>query len=133
TLGTLNGTATTNGIAVAGASVTAGVYSAITDANGKYSFIIVTGTFTLNVTKAGYDAFSQSNVVITDGATTTVNVPLTPTTTAACFTDTTQSDFQAATAATNVDLTSAPGSVKLASAGAGTFQTAGSLVSSLKD
>lgn len=133
TLGTLSGHVTVSGIPVAGATIGAGVYSATTDATGAYSIVIVTGTYTVSVTAAGYDPASQNNVVIANSATTTADFSLTPSTTAACLTDTTQADFQAATAILSVDLTSSPGSVKLATSAPSVYQTSGSLISSLKD
>src|SRR5258706_253301 len=133
TLGVLSGSVTTNGIPVAGASVSAGVYSATTDGSGNYAFSpIVTGSFTVSVAMAGYDPASQSNVTVTTGATTTANFTLTPTPAAACFTDTTQTDFQAGTFA-NIDLTSLPGSARLSLSGPGVFQTSGAVFSSVKD
>ncbi len=132
-LGTLSGHVTVNAIPIAGANVGAGLYAAVTDGTGAYGITLVTGTYTVTAAAAGYDTASQSNVVVSNGVTTTQDFALSPTTTAACFTDTTQADFQAGTGMTNVDLTSNPGSVKLATSAPSVYRTSGSLVSSLKD
>src|SRR6266516_2873743 len=115
--GILQGTVTAGGSPVSGATVTAGAYSTTTDANGFYQFpAIATGTYTVTVTATGYNTASANNVVVTQNNTTVKNFTLTPTTTSACLTDTTQADFQAGVG-TNVDLTTSPGDVKLALTG----------------
>lgn len=52
--------------------------SATTDANGKYTLTLPTGTFTLNVTASGYNALSQS-VEAAVGRNVTADLKLTPT------------------------------------------------------
>ncbi|MFL6334264.1 MAG: Ig-like domain repeat protein [Pyrinomonadaceae bacterium] len=117
--GTLQGTVTAGGSPVVGAVVTAGTYSATTDASGFYQIPgIGAGTYTVATSPAGYSPASVNGVNVTGGATTVQNLALTGVTTASCFTDTTYNDFTAASSASGVEIVSSPGDVKLANAGA---------------
>ena len=98
---------------VADATVTAGSNSTATDENGFYQFQSITaGTYSLTVSAVGYQNGSAANVTAANGSATTQNFALTAAPSAACPSDTNQSDFTSGMAA-NVDVTSAPGDVKL--------------------
>jgi hypothetical protein len=113
--GTLQGTVKTTGNAgISGASVIIGTDTAATDGSGFYSFASYpVGTYTVSATAPGYNANSANGVVVSANTTTTQNFTLTVAPPSACLTDTTQADFQAGTAS-NIDLTTSPGDVKLA-------------------
>ncbi len=116
--GTVSGTvtATVGGAAISGATVQFGSRSATTNGSGAYSFAnIPAGTYPLiTASFPGYVTGSASNIVITDGGTTTTNFSLATAATSACLTDTSQTDFQTGVP-TNVDLTTSAGNVILAS------------------
>jgi hypothetical protein len=115
--GTLQGTVTAAGNPVSGATVTANSLSATTNGSGFYQLAaIAAGTYTVTASAPGYTNGSANGVVVTANATTVQDLVLTPTASSACFTDTTFSDFAAGTG-TNVDLSTSPGDVKLASNG----------------
>ena len=117
TFGTLQGTITSAGNPLSGVSVTTGAYSTTTNGSGFYQFSpIVTGSHNVTASKTGYNSSTINGVVVTNGGTTVQNFSLTPVTTSACLTDTTQSDFNAGTK-TNVDVSVSPGDVKLAVSG----------------
>jgi hypothetical protein len=119
-VGILQGTVTSAGNAVSGATITAGTFSATTNASGFYQFAAIdAATYTVGAAATGYTSSSVPGVVVTGSATTTQNLTLAPLTPASCFTDTTYADF-VATTGTNVDVSAAPGDVKLQSAGAET-------------
>jgi hypothetical protein len=115
--GTLQGTVTAGGSAVVGAVVTAGTYSATTDASGFYQIPgIGAGTYTVATSPAGYGSASVNGVVVNGGATTVQNLALTVVTTASCFTDTAYGDFNTGSGS-GVEIVSSPGDVKLANTG----------------
>ncbi|MBX7097015.1 MAG: carboxypeptidase regulatory-like domain-containing protein [Myxococcaceae bacterium] len=62
---------------LSGVLVSAGGKSATTDAAGKFSLTLAPGTYTLTATKAGF-AMASSTRTVTDGATTTAQIGLTP-------------------------------------------------------
>jgi kumamolisin len=118
-VGTLQGTVTdaSNGNPIAGATVAtfgAGTNTTSTGAAGDFHFTgIAAGTYTVTVTASGYAPGNASGVVVGAGGTTTRDFALAAAPPAGCVTDTTQADFQAGVA-TSLDLTSSPGSAKLA-------------------
>jgi hypothetical protein len=116
--GTVSGTvtATTGGAPISGATITFGARSTTTNGSGVYSFAsIPAGTYpSISASFPGFVTSTATNIVVTDGGTTTQNFSLATSPSSACITDTSQADFQTGVA-TNVDLTSTPGSVKLAS------------------
>jgi Carboxypeptidase regulatory-like domain len=63
---------------IAGATVTTSLGTTTTDANGNYSITLPVGTYNPTYSRFGYGDQTQSNVSITSGATTTVNVALQP-------------------------------------------------------
>ena len=74
--GTVTDASTTRPIA--GATVTAGTASAVTDANGTYTIAgLAPGTYTATATASGY-ASSSASVTLTAGTTTTQNFALAP-------------------------------------------------------
>ncbi len=115
--GTLSGTvtATVGGAPIAGATLTLGARTATTDGTGFYSFPgLPAGTYpSLTASAPGYNSSTVTNIVITDGNTTTQNFSLGTAPTSACLVDTTQADFQTGTP-TNVDLAASPGDAVLA-------------------
>jgi uncharacterized repeat protein (TIGR01451 family) len=117
--GTLSGTvtATVGGAPISGATVTLGSRMTTTDGTGFYSFTsLPAGTYPSETASApGYNSSTVTNVVVTDGNTTTQNFSLSAAPTSACLVDTTQADFQTGVA-TNVDLTTSPGDVILLNA-----------------
>ncbi|MDD4309323.1 MAG: carboxypeptidase regulatory-like domain-containing protein, partial [Candidatus Cloacimonetes bacterium] len=104
-MGTLTGTVlefNTN-IPVAGATVTAGEYSGVSNASGVYSFGVYAGTYTVTCAKASYQTATQAGVVITGTQATTQNFVMTEITLPAAA-------VQAAVAGNNVNVTwMAPG------------------------
>ncbi|HJQ41425.1 MAG TPA: carboxypeptidase regulatory-like domain-containing protein, partial [Thermoanaerobaculia bacterium] len=113
-VGTLQGTVTSAGNPVSGATVTAGALSATTNAGGFYQFAAIgVGTYTVAASATGYNSASVPGVVVSSGATTVQNLSLTPTTSSTCLTDTTYNDFVTGSG-TNVDIATSPGNVRLA-------------------
>jgi hypothetical protein len=78
--GTLAGTVTDASTSkpLAGVSVDTGFGTTTTDSNGKYSISLPVGTYNPTYKLFGYADDTESNVSITDGATTTVDVALQP-------------------------------------------------------
>ena len=78
-MGVLSGTVSEfgTGLAVEGATVTAGEYSGTTNANGEYSFQVYAGTYDVTAAKTGYQSYTEEGVVITGLQTTTVDFVLT--------------------------------------------------------
>jgi hypothetical protein len=117
--GTISGTvtATAGGAPINGAMVQLGARSTATNGSGVYSFLsIPAGTYpTISTSFPGYVTATASNIVVTDGGTTTLDFSLATAPTSACLTDTTQADFQTGVP-TNVDLTTSPGDVILLNA-----------------
>ncbi|MBV9493437.1 MAG: carboxypeptidase regulatory-like domain-containing protein, partial [Acidobacteria bacterium] len=119
-VGTLQGTVTSAGNPVSGATVTAGTLTATTNASGFYQFAAIdVGTYTVGASATGYASASVSGVTVADGLTTVQNLSLSAlTASSSCFTDTTYTDFGAGTG-TNVELTTSVGDVKLVVASGG--------------
>jgi hypothetical protein len=120
--GTLSGTVTdsANSNPIVGATVMLGSRSATTDASGNYSLFVPAGTYpTENATAAGYNTVEINSIAVSDGGTTTRNFALTSAPANACYTDTTQSDFQTADLV-NIDLQSSAGNAKLTSVSSAT-------------
>jgi hypothetical protein len=68
-----------NGIPILGAKVTWGTYSTYSTTGGLYSLnVCVGGANVMQVSKAGYNPYSQTGVTVTPPNTTTVNVQLNP-------------------------------------------------------
>jgi Carboxypeptidase regulatory-like domain len=63
---------------IAGATVDTSLGTTTTDANGQYSITLPVGTYNPTYSRFGYGDQTQSNVSITAGTTTTVNVALQP-------------------------------------------------------
>jgi len=78
-MGTLTGTVTEFGtnVPVAGATITAGDYSGVSNAQGVYSFGVYAGTYNVTCSKPSYQTATQAGVVITGMQTTTQNFVLT--------------------------------------------------------
>jgi hypothetical protein len=80
--GSINGTVTSNGTALAGVDIFLGsntVKSATTDSNGKYTISDVSpGTYTVKAVKSGYNDASVSGVIVLSASTATANIALTP-------------------------------------------------------
>ena len=112
-VGNLQGTVTVGGSPIGGATVTASPYSTTTDGSGNY-FLgpIPTGTYTVTAAATGYNTGTANGVVVANGLTTTQNFTLTAATANACFTDTTQAQFEAGTL-TTLDSTTSPGDLRL--------------------
>ena len=123
--GDLQGTVTdaVTAAPIGGAAVTtsvAGTHATTTDGNGHYVFSgIAAGTYNVTVKASGYSTGSATGIVVTAGGTATQNFALAAAPVSGCLGDTTQADFQAG-AATNLDLTSSPGDVKLSTSSGGT-------------
>jgi Carboxypeptidase regulatory-like domain len=67
-----------SGLPVAGASVTIdGNLFGVTGANGSNSFVLAPGSYSVQVSKAGFATIPPNNVTIIAGQTTTINVCLT--------------------------------------------------------
>lgn len=133
--GTLSGsiTAAAGGTPIVGATVSLGSRSATTDGAGKYGFAnLPAGTYpTLTVSAPGYNTAATSTIAVTDNAVTARNFSLSAAPTSACFTETTQSDFQTG-ALTNADVATTPGDVTLSRSGT-TYASSGSFASATKD
>jgi len=120
-VGTLQGTVTSAGNPVSGATVTAGAFSATTNGSGFYQLGAITAaTYTVGASATGYSSTSVPGVVVSSGATTVQNLSLTPLTPNACFTDTTYNDFGAGSG-TSVDIATSPGNVRLGLTGSETI------------
>jgi len=78
-MGTLTGSVTEFGtnVPVAGATITAGDYSGVSNAQGVYSFGVYAGTYNVTCAKVGYQTATQAGVVITGMQTTTQNFVMT--------------------------------------------------------
>ncbi|HNT52599.1 MAG TPA: carboxypeptidase regulatory-like domain-containing protein, partial [Candidatus Syntrophosphaera sp.] len=63
---------------IAGATVTAGSFTATTNNGGAYSLIVPVGTYDVTASKTGYISQTVEDVVVTANQTTTVNFNLTP-------------------------------------------------------
>ncbi|HEV8579624.1 MAG TPA: carboxypeptidase regulatory-like domain-containing protein [Thermoanaerobaculia bacterium] len=117
--GTLSGTvtATLGGAPISGATINFGSRTTTTNGSGFYSFSNVpAGTYPSETASApGYNSSTATNIIITDGNTTTQDFSLDTTPPSACLTDTTQTEFQRGVPA-NTDLTTSPGDVKLVDA-----------------
>ena len=76
--GTLQGQVTVceGGVPIVGASVSAGLFGATTDATGHYSFTLPSGDHTVTITALGYTS-GGGPVTITDGGTTVLDACLT--------------------------------------------------------
>jgi len=110
-------TATAGGAPIAGVTVALGSRTATTAADGTYSFAgIPSGTYpSIAASRPGFTSSTTLNVIVSDGATTTVDFSLSAATTNGCLTDTTQADFQGGVP-TNTDLNGSPGDVILLNA-----------------
>src|SRR4030095_4889770 len=110
--GTVTNSVTTNPIS--GAKVELGSRTTSTNASGIYTFSnLPAGTYpAIRASFQGYGSSTATNIVVTDGATTTQTVSRTAALLSACFLDTSQADFQTGVS-TNVDLTTSPGDVVL--------------------
>ncbi|HXD82953.1 MAG TPA: carboxypeptidase-like regulatory domain-containing protein [Rudaea sp.] len=130
--GTLSGTVTdtTTSNPIIGATVMLGNRSATTNASGNYSLFVPAGSYpTENATAAGYNTVSVNAVAVSDGGTTTQNFALTGAPANACYTDTTQSDFQTADLV-NIDLGSSAGNAELTSSSSATTALQETVISS---
>ncbi len=76
--GMLSGTVTSavDGSPIFGASVTAGPYSAMTNADGTYTITLDAGTYSVTFSKTGFTSVTVDNVVIVENATTVVDAVL---------------------------------------------------------
>jgi hypothetical protein len=117
--GTVSGTviATTGGAPIVGATVQLGARSTTTNSSGQYSFLnIPAGTYpSISASFPGYVTSTASDIVVTDGNTTTQNFSLAFAPLNACLTDTTQADFTAGVG-TGIDTATNPGDVTLTNA-----------------
>jgi uncharacterized repeat protein (TIGR01451 family) len=117
--GTVSGTITAQpgGAPLSGAVVMLGSRATATDNSGHYAFTAIpAGTYpVISVSYPGYASNAASNISVIDGTTTTRDFALTAAPSASCLTDTTQSDFQAATG-TGIDVDTNPGDVTLSNA-----------------
>ncbi|HYV10599.1 MAG TPA: carboxypeptidase regulatory-like domain-containing protein, partial [Pyrinomonadaceae bacterium] len=118
--GTLQGTVTSGsgGGPISGATISLGARSTTTDASGFYSFPnLPPGTYpNVTATFPGYTSSSVNSVVVPDGGTTVQDFVLSPGDNPACFTDTTQLDFQRGVFSAGIDLLTSPGDVRLSDA-----------------
>ena len=78
--GLITGTVTdsSTGSGIAGAMVTAGDATALTNATGGYSMQVPTGTYDVTAAAFGFFSVTTSGVVVTDGGTTVTNFALAP-------------------------------------------------------
>lgn len=93
--GSLEGTVTSGGNPVAGATVMLGSRTATTNGSGQYSFSgLPAGTYPVATASApGFVSNSINSIVINEGPATTQNFVLVEAPQSACYTDTTQADF----------------------------------------
>ncbi len=76
--GSITGSVTDGSNPVAGALVTAGPYSRITDASGSYAFSnLPVGTYDMTASKFGYTSAGASGVSVADGTSTVENFAIT--------------------------------------------------------
>ncbi len=78
--GTLSGVVTNanGGASLSGVTVTAGMLSAVTGADGHYALALPPGTYTVTAEKYGFSPYTYTNVNITSGATVTRDFALSP-------------------------------------------------------
>jgi hypothetical protein len=111
--GTLSGTVTDGAAPLSDATIQLGSRTTTTDGSGQYSFSVPAGTYSsLTASKPGYTPASAATIAVPDGGTATRNFTLAAAPTSGCFTDNTQSAFQAGVPS-DCDLTATPGSVQL--------------------
>jgi hypothetical protein len=112
--GSVQGTVTSSsgGGPINGATVALGSRTATTDSSGFYSIPnLPAGTYpNISASFPGYTSSSVNSLVVNEGQMTSQNFVLSPGANSACFTDTSQSDFQTGIA-TTVDLSSSPGDI----------------------
>ncbi len=73
-IGTIAGIVSQSGnIPIVGATITAGTYSATSNATGAYSMQVPAGTYTVNCSAAGFVPASHDGIVVVTGVTTQVN------------------------------------------------------------
>ena len=113
TSGALQGTVTTGGSPIAGATVTLGSRTTTTNASGFYEFTnLPAGTYpSATASFPGYGPQTVVSIAVAEGAATVRDFALAPAPASACLTDTAQADFLTGVA-TNCDLT-ASGEVTL--------------------
>ena len=116
--GILQGTVTAGNSPLSGVVVTAGTFSATTNASGYYLLAAINAsTYSVSASPAGYSPVSVNGVVVSGGTTTIQNLALTPISSgSSCFTDTTYVDLSNSGGA-NLDISSTPGDVKLRNLG----------------
>lgn len=80
TTGTLSGKVTDASTSnpINEATVSANGYSTSTDSQGNYSFSVPKGTYTVTASASGYESQTKSDIVVTAGATTTLDFSLDP-------------------------------------------------------
>jgi hypothetical protein len=107
-------TAAAGGAPISGATVSLGARTTTTNASGGYTFSgIPAGTYpSITASAPGFIPSTANAIVVTDGGTTIQDLSLTSASSGTCLFDTTQADFQSGVA-TNVEVTSSPGDVKL--------------------
>lgn len=93
--GSLEGTVTSGGSPIAGATVMLGSRTTTTNGSGQYSFMgLPAGTYPVVTASApGYVTSSITSIAITEGGVATWDFSLATAPTSACITDTTQADF----------------------------------------
>ncbi|NLO44878.1 MAG: choice-of-anchor D domain-containing protein, partial [Candidatus Cloacimonetes bacterium] len=81
TNGTISGSvrSSVGNVAIAGATVTAGQFSATTMASGFYNLSLPAGIYTVTATHANFTEVSHENIVVVHGENTTLNFIMTPT------------------------------------------------------
>jgi hypothetical protein len=101
---------------ICGATVSVGNRSTTTDGTGFYQFTdLPSGSYDVVVSAGGYCSSCRfTDIFVPAGSTDIFDIDLVPSPNGGCLTDTSQSDFQAATATDNVDFASSPGDLKLA-------------------
>ncbi|HVQ39045.1 MAG TPA: carboxypeptidase regulatory-like domain-containing protein, partial [Pyrinomonadaceae bacterium] len=116
--GILQGTITAGISPLSGVVVTAGTFSATTNASGYYLLTAINAsTYSVSASPAGYSPVSVTGVVVSGGGTTVQNLALSPISSgSSCFTDTTYFDLSNG-GGSNLDISSTPGDVKLRNLG----------------